>query len=508
MFGDLTRALGDLFNTLIGVLVEYWYIAAIAVAVILAVWIFFDDLSYALEEYWYIAVGAVAVIAVAGAAYSGAINLEDLYPTHDKNSSGISVEIVGDEGITDPYGDGKYSPGGRAELSVRTHIGWFFRGWYDSQGNLLSEDTEYVFYPTESCKIYAKTERGYGMNLYKTVGIERMTGGGTYGFDEDATVSAAASAGYTFDGWYDIGGEKVSSFRTLTVSEHRDRVLIAKTTASNPYLGGETVTIGERTQFAGGGTFMVLMDDRTGDVVEASSGNQGWSVSLVPGQYELVVKGTKTDGLYGSEYRTFLVDGISSNVYHWTFGGKAYSLTWDLDTSVYRDYTQHTFNRSPQTANDCLSYINYNSRNVQIIAGKLNEMSTGMTDLDRADFVLKFVQLCTEYELDRDYNGHTEYWKYPLETLFEGRGDCEDTSILYCALMKAMGYDTALLLYMGAEYMYNGHAAASVALDSCPGGTYYEKNGLRFYYCETTSDTKNVGDIWTNYDRGQVIVVR
>ena len=146
---------------------------------------------------------------------------------------------------------------------------------------------------------------------------------------------------------------------------------------------------------------------------------------------------------------------------------------------------------------------------VKLVAEKLADLSAGMSDVDRADFVLKFVHRCTEYERDFRYEHTTgvEHWKYPVETLFEGRGDCEDTSILYCALMKAMGYDVALLIYSGAQYKDNGHAAASVALDYVKDGTYYEKDGLRFYYCETTSDKMVVGEIWDDYDRGQVLVI-
>ena len=459
-----------------------------------------DDLIELLEEYWYVAVGAVAVVGIICASSFGLIDLGF------GDSDSITVEIISDEGITDPSGDGKYSPGDNVELSIKVYIGWFFEGWYDSQGNLLSNSGDYSFRPTESCKIYAKTERGYGVNLYRTVGIEEMTGRATYELDEDAVVSAKAGAGYVFDGWYDLDGNKISSSGTLTLSEHQDCVLIAKTTVDNPYLGEKAFHIKDRAQFTDDGTFMVIVNERTRDFVASSSGNLGWYVDLAPGQYELIVKGVKTDGIYGSERKSFLVDGISSNLYQWAFKGKEYSLTWDVDVSTYESYTQSDVNRSPQTTNSRLSFINYNSASVQTVAGKLTDLSAGMTDQARADFVLKFVQLCTEYELDSVYSGKTEYWKYPIETLFEGKGDCEDTSILYCALMKAMGYDVALLVYEGKEYS-KGHAAASIALDSCPGGTYYEKNGLHYYYCETTSDTKNVGDIWTDYNRGQVLVV-
>jgi len=54
---------------------------------------------------------------------------------------------------------------------------------------------------------------------------------------------------------------------------------------------------------------------------------------------------------------------------------------------------------------------------------------------------LSFVQGATQYTPDSE---GFEYPLYPLETLVDGIGDCEDTTILYVSLVRAMGYDTAM----------------------------------------------------------------
>lgn len=455
-----------------------------------------DDIIDAIEDFWYAALLIVPFV-VTLVMLSGMVHFDLPY---DNSYDVISVDIVGDEGVSSYYGNGNYYSGSTVEVTARVYVGWFFSGWYDSDGNLLCEDYEYTFTPTGSCRVHAVTERGYGINLYKTAGIQAIFGRGTYGFGEDAVVSAKPAAGQTFDGWYDAGGNKISSSDSLTITDHTDHVLIARSTVSNPYLGDGAVNIKERDGFVHDGTYMVLLNERTRDVVASSSGNQKWSADLAPGLYELIVKGVKTNGYYGSETKSILIEGISSNTYRWTFENKEYSLIWNLDTSIYEKYTETTANRAPQTANSKTAFVNYGSAEVQKISGKLLSLSAEMDALTRANFVLKFVQLCTVYEYDHDYNGNVEYWKYPVETLFEGKGDCEDTSILYCALMKAMGYDVALLLYYD-------HAAASVALNSCPGGTYYLKDGFYFYYCESTSDTKNVGEFWDKYDRAEVLII-
>lgn len=82
-----------------------------------------------------------------------------------------------------------------------------------------------------------------------------------------------------------------------------------------------------------------------------------------------------------------------------------------------------------------------------------------------ADFLASFVQcaITYPYRIDKqgeDYSlyGQDEYWASPLETLNLQYGDCEDKSILLCALYVAAGYDAAV----GGSY---GHVYCGVALN-------------------------------------------
>ncbi len=82
-----------------------------------------------------------------------------------------------------------------------------------------------------------------------------------------------------------------------------------------------------------------------------------------------------------------------------------------------------------------------------------------------ADFMACFVQLGVKYpssvsKQSFDYYvwGSDEYWCVPLETLYHGIGDCEDTSALLCALYLVAGYDAA----MGG---HSGHVFAGVVID-------------------------------------------
>jgi hypothetical protein len=81
-----------------------------------------------------------------------------------------------------------------------------------------------------------------------------------------------------------------------------------------------------------------------------------------------------------------------------------------------------------------------------------------------------------------------EYPKYPVETLVDGKGDCEDSSILAAALLNLMDYDVVLL-------GYSDHMAVGVQMtnfdpyyaDYAP--KYYNSMGKRYYYAETTNYT-------------------
>jgi hypothetical protein len=48
--------------------------------------------------------------------------------------------------------------------------------------------------------------------------------------------------------------------------------------------------------------------------------------------------------------------------------------------------------------------------------------------------------------LDED-DEYPEYWKKPLHTLLKGCGGCYCQSVAACALFKACGFDTALLIF-------------------------------------------------------------
>lgn len=83
-------------------------------------------------------------------------------------------------------------------------------------------------------------------------------------------------------------------------------------------------------------------------------------------------------------------------------------------------------------------------------------------------------------------------------------GDCEDKAILLAALLRSLGYRTALLVFKGDP----GHMAVGVDCPDC-WGSYYLKDGVKYFYLETTGPGWYVGEVPEEYrgERALVYVV-
>lgn len=138
-----------------------------------------------------------------------------------------------------------------------------------------------------------------------------------------------------------------------------------------------------------------------------------------------------------------------------------------------------------------------NQKLIEVLADVLADK--GPADLrEKVEFVAAFVQEAIPY---LEENG--EYPRYPVETLVEG-GDCEDKAILLAALLRSLGYRTALLVFKGDP----GHMAVGVDCPDC-WGSYYLKDGVKYFYLETTGPGWYVGEVPEEYrgERALVYVV-
>ncbi|KXA94528.1 hypothetical protein AKJ65_04150 [candidate division MSBL1 archaeon SCGC-AAA259E19] len=163
--------------------------------------------------------------------------------------------------------------------------------------------------------------------------------------------------------------------------------------------------------------------------------------------------------------------------------------SWELNIELRRYQYYQTLSHTAYSKEDYLEFVTYQDGLVKHMADELSSM---YSDPDNeSNYALSFVQ-SLGYLPENE-----EYIRYPVETLVDN-GDCEDTAILYVALMKAAGHDVALI-------DFENHMMAGVNLSELPqyGNQEYihwfEENGKRYYTCETTGIGWHVGDLPEQY---------
>lgn len=121
----------------------------------------------------------------------------------------------------------------------------------------------------------------------------------------------------------------------------------------------------------------------------------------------------------------------------------------------------------------------------------------GFGELQTVQFAASFVQ-SLPYTTDSLSTGYDEYPRYPIETLVDNGGDCEDTAILMASLLKGMGYGVVLIVFPETAAS-PGHCAVGVLGGEGIYGTYFEYNGGKYFYLETTNTGWAIGQIPDQY---------
>ncbi|MFA4861866.1 PEGA domain-containing protein [Methanoregula sp.] len=194
---------------------------------------------------------------------------------------------------------------------------------------------------------------------------------------------------------------------------------------------------------------------------------------------------------------------VIERTFTWYGTGHGATIILDIPQDLYDYYKSQPHPKGD--SRDTFSRYAISERD-RLYLKALLEKLRGASDLrtydDRTDYrnVVAFVQsIRYEEDVDPVTNQETDYWKYPVETLAEGSGDCEDTAILTAALLKEMGYDVAIVLF-------DDHAAVAVTCDNC-NGYYYPLNNKRYYYLETTGAGFSLGTMDKKHQTSAAAVV-
>jgi hypothetical protein len=180
--------------------------------------------------------------------------------------------------------------------------------------------------------------------------------------------------------------------------------------------------------------------------------------------------------------------------FKWDYGGKHWTWSLSIPKVLYDDYKSVPVSMRTRNGLEGYGYLtSTNDYYLKALANKLNETSTMMkyNSYDKVSFVLAFVQ-SLPYTSDNVTTGNDEYPRFPVETLVDDGGDCEDTSILFATLTLIMGYGT---VYLNPP----DHYAVGILGKDIPGGYYWTYNGQKYYYCETTGNGFKIGELPDEY---------
>ena len=177
--------------------------------------------------------------------------------------------------------------------------------------------------------------------------------------------------------------------------------------------------------------------------------------------------------------------------YEWNYKRRDWTWNLSIPTSLYDYYKERP---RAQTA-DYSIYVTHPSDDqyIQMLADNIKKAATDAkySEKDTINLAISFVQ-SVPYLTDNVTTAFDEYPRYPIETLVDQEGDCEDTAILMAALLDAMGYSVVLI-------SPPNHMAVGILGIEGMSGTYWDHNGGKYYYIETTGSNWEVGQLPAEY---------
>lgn len=161
----------------------------------------------------------------------------------------------------------------------------------------------------------------------------------------------------------------------------------------------------------------------------------------------------------------------------------------------YKYYNNHVFLEDFSNLN---SFVIYQDPTIIQALNQIYELAqkTGIT----SSLLAKW--LVNEVVYTPDINtGWDEYPKYPIETIIDGKGDCEDTAYLMASLLKGLNYDVVLVEFINHvavavvvnKYFYDIYMQDILDKDYMWRYNANVNDDKYLLYIETTADNSRVG---------------
>jgi PKD repeat protein len=175
-----------------------------------------------------------------------------------------------------------------------------------------------------------------------------------------------------------------------------------------------------------------------------------------------------------------------SRHYEWVYDGQAESCDLEIPANLYAYYRSQ-----PRMAWNLRDYDEYVLHPLD--DAYLHTVTREILDVTAGDYhaalenALFFVQHCIRYVYDPLW---FEYPRYPLETLVDGIGDCEDTAILYTSLVRTLGHG-ALMVVVDTDgdgridHMVAWVPVEQTFVDQHPDRSFWDYQGKTYAFAET-----------------------
>lgn len=190
-----------------------------------------------------------------------------------------------------------------------------------------------------------------------------------------------------------------------------------------------------------------------------------------------------------------------SYYYAWLCGDQVRECSLDIDDALldyYRTERDHlAYRYSSFNSNDSEAPANFfgfmfSKPEEEVIRNLVVQLvDDTMSVKEKIMSALTFVQ-ALPYSKDGFSKGKEEYVRYPVETLADGTGDCEDKALLLGAILYELGLDFVLLLPPD-------HMALGVCCEGVEADRYFLFHEKKYYYLETTNPRWEIGQIPEEY---------
>lgn len=197
-------------------------------------------------------------------------------------------------------------------------------------------------------------------------------------------------------------------------------------------------------------------------------------------------------------------------VYRVPFAGKEYVFRLSIApdyVEVYRDRMPHELH---ENGDNIASFVAKDDPYISEIVAQAKAYAKDEPKLDVQGLLLAFAK-SFPYNPDA-YTGAMEYPKYPIETLVDQSGDCEDLAILAASLVgEYHGYDRVVFVYfpehMGIAIRTTDKEIAYRKKKNMESG-HVKSDGEVFIYQETTDPVWVLGQIPDAYKKKATTVYR